>query len=213
VLDPERILHTFGALGLFAIIFAESGLLFGFFLPGDSLLFAAGLLASQGRLAVLDSPFLNLVILSAGCLIAAVVGDQVGYQFGKRVGPALFRKSDSRFFRQEYVERARNFFAHHGPKAIVLARFVPIVRTFTPILAGVGKMDYRTFFRYNLAGGVLWAVGVTSAGYGLGKTFPGIEDYLLPIAIVIILASLVPVLLEARRRRQTPDRASDDPEG
>lgn len=201
MLDPERLLHAFGVLGLFAIIFAESGLLFGFFLPGDSLLFAAGLLVSQERLTVVDSPFLNLLILCAGCLTAAVVGDQVGYQFGKRVGPALFRRSDSRFFKHEYVERTRVFFAQHGPKAIVLARFVPIVRTFTPILAGVGKMHYSTFFRFNLVGGVLWAVGVTSAGYGLGKVFPGIDRYLLPIAILIILASVVPVLLEARRRR------------
>ena len=129
--DLESALQTVGLIGLFAIVFAESGLLIGFFLPGDSLLFTAGLLSSQGHLAPLP-------VILVGCFLAAVAGDQVGYVFGARVGPALFRRPDSRIFKQEYVEKARQYFERHGSKTIVLARFVPIVRTFAPILAGVG---------------------------------------------------------------------------
>ncbi len=195
-LDPRDLIVTFGTIGLFAIVFAESGLFFGFFLPGDSLLFTAGLFASQGTL--------NLPLILVGCFIAAVAGDQVGYLFGKRVGPALFRRPDSRFFRQEYVERARSFFEKHGAKTIVLARFVPIVRTFAPILAGVGKMPYRTFVSFNVVGGLLWAVGVTLLGYTLGEMIPDIDRYLLPIIALIILISFIPIGLEwlkSRRRR------------
>ena len=139
-LDPEHLLATFGTLGLFLIVFAESGLLIGFFLPGDSLLFTAGLLSSQGKLAPLP-------VLLAGCFAAAVVGDQVGYAFGRRVGPSLFKREDSRIFKQEYIEKSQEFFAEHGSKTILLARFVPVVRTFAPIVAGAGKMHYRTFLR------------------------------------------------------------------
>ena len=156
-LDPENLLKSFGALGLFLIIFAESGLLIGFFLPGDSLLFTAGLLSSQDKLPALP-------ILLAGCFAAAVVGDQVGYLFGRRVGPSLFNRPDSRIFKQEYVEKAQNYFEEHGSKTIVLARFVPVVRTFAPIVAGVGRMHYRTFVFYNVIGGFLWAVGITALG-------------------------------------------------
>ena len=199
-MDPENLLETFGTIGLFAIVFAESGLLFGFFLPGDSLLFTAGLLASQGEL--------NFPVILVGCFIAAVAGDQVGYAFGARVGPALFRRPNSRIFKQEHVERAQRFFDEHGSKTIVMARFVPIVRTFAPILAGVGKMEYRTFVSFNVIGGLLWAVGVTTLGYLLGETFPWIEDYLLPVIAVIILLSLIPVVLEVlkarRKSRNTP---------
>jgi membrane-associated protein len=192
-LEPRELLETFGTIGLFVIVFAESGLLIGFFLPGDSLLFTAGLLASQGTL--------NFPVILVGCFIAAVAGDQVGYAFGNRVGPALFRRPDSRFFKQEYVHRAQQYFDRQGPKTIVLARFVPIVRTFAPIVAGVGSMTYRTFVTYNVVGGFLWAVGVTSAGYLLGETVPDIDKYLLPIIAVIVLLSVIPVLLEARRQR------------
>jgi membrane-associated protein len=160
-LDPNKVLATFGTIGLLAIVFAESGLLFGFFLPGDSLLFTAGLLASQGKL--------NLAVILAGCFVAAVAGDQVGYAFGNRVGPALFRRPDSRFFKQEYVEKAQGYFDRYGSKTIVLARFVPVVRTFAPIVAGVGSMSYRTFLTFNVLGGFLWACGVTILGYFLGE--------------------------------------------
>lgn len=198
LLDPEHLLSTFGTIGLLAIIFAESGLLIGFFLPGDSLLFTAGLLASQGKL--------NFAVVAIGCFVAAVAGDQVGYMFGQRVGPSLFNRPDSRLFKRENVERAEAFFAEHGTKTILLARFVPIVRTFAPILAGVSNMAYRTFATYNVIGGLVWAVGVSSAGYVLGETVPSIDRYLLPIIGLILVISVVPVLLEARkaqRKRQT----------
>jgi membrane-associated protein len=194
-LDPEKLLETFGTIGLFLIIFAESGLLIGFFLPGDSLLFTAGLLSSQDKLA----PF---PIVLAGVFCAAVVGDQVGYVFGRRVGPALFRRPDSRLFKQEYVEKAQNYFEEHGSKTIVLARFIPVVRTFAPIVAGVGKMHYRTFVSYNVLGALLWAVGVTSLGYILGESIPSIDKYLLPIIGVIILVSVAPVAWEIHKSRK-----------
>lgn len=190
----EHLIETVGTIGLFAIVFAESGLLIGFFLPGDSLLFTAGLLASQGKL--------NFPLILVGCFVAAVAGDQVGYAFGNRVGPALFRRPDSRLFKHEHLEKAQAYFDKHGSKTIVLARFVPIVRTFAPILAGVGTMEYRTFVRFNLIGGFVWAVGVTSVGYVLGDTIPDIDKYLLPIIGVIILLSLIPVVLELRRARK-----------
>src|SRR4051794_9398502 len=148
-IDPQQLIRSFGTIGLIAIIFAESGLLIGFFLPGDSLLFTAGLFASPGKL--------NIAVVLLGCFLAAVIGDQVGYAFGKRVGPTIFQRPNSRFFKQEHVERANGFFEEHGPKTILMARFVPVVRTFAPILAGVGTMRYRTFLTYNVIGGVLWA--------------------------------------------------------
>ncbi|CAN5815920.1 MAG: DedA family protein [Acidimicrobiia bacterium] len=195
-LDPQNLIITFGTIGLFLIVFAESGLFFGFFLPGDSLLFTAGLFAADG--------ILNLPLILIGCFIAAVTGDQVGYWFGKRVGPALFRRPDSRLFRQEYVERAQGFFSRHGAKTIVLARFVPIVRTFAPILAGVGRMPYRTFLSFNVIGGLLWAVGVTLLGFWLGNLIPDIDRYLLPIIAVIIALSVLPMAFEWWRRRREP---------
>ena len=195
-LDPQQLLITFGTIGLFLIVFAESGLFFGFFLPGDSLLFTAGLFAAQGTL--------NLPLILVGCFVAAVAGDQVGYWFGQRVGPSLFRRPDSRLFKQEYVGRAQEFFARHGAKTIVLARFVPIVRTFAPILAGVGGMPYRTFLSFNVIGGLLWAVGVTLLGFWLGNLIPDIDRYLLPIIVLIIAISFVPIALEWWKRRREP---------
>jgi membrane-associated protein len=198
-LDPETILEwlgPFATIGLFGIIFAESGLLIGFFLPGDSLLFTAGLLASQDKFG------LNIWVLLVGCFFAAVIGDQVGYWFGKRVGPSLFNRPNSRLFKQEYVARTHAFFEKNGPKTIMIARFVPIVRTFAPILAGVGGMDYRTFVRFNVMGGFIWAVGVTTAGYVLGSTVPSIDRYLLPIIALIVLGSLIPPFLEWRKHKR-----------
>jgi membrane-associated protein len=198
-LDPEKIIDWLGpwaTIGLFAIIFAESGLLIGFFLPGDSLLFTAGLLSTQ------DEYDLNFWVLMVGCAFFAVLGDQVGYMFGKRVGPALFRRPDSRLFKQEYVQRTKDFFEEHGPKTIVLARFVPIVRTFAPILAGVGEMRYPVFFRYNVIGGVVWGAGLVTAGKLLGETIPSVDKYLLPIIGVIVLLSVLPPLLEVRKHRK-----------
>jgi membrane-associated protein len=203
LVDPAKLLAAFGTIGLFAVIFAESGLLFGFFLPGDSLLFTAGLLASQGKL--------NLPLILVGCFIAAVSGDQVGYAFGNRCGPAIFRRPDSRLFKRENVARAQSYFDRHGPKTIVLARFVPVVRTFAPILAGVGSMSYRTFVTYNVVGALFWAVGVTLVGYSLGEVIPDIDKYLLPAIALIVAVSLVPVVLElVKSRRARNERHAAD---
>ena len=206
MLDPEGLIEAVGLLGIFAIVFAESGLLIGFFLPGDSLRFTAGFLAS-GPDSLLDRglPHLNVVALIAGCFVAAVAGDQVGYAFGRRVGPSLFRRPDSRIFKHENVERARDYFDRYGAKTIVLARFVPIVRTFAPIVAGVGGMNYRTFVRFNVAGGALWTVGVTLLGYFLGQV--DVVEQNLELAILTVVGvSILPMVLELRRsRRQRRD--------
>ena len=201
-LDPKSLIETFGTVGLFLIVFAESGLLVGFFLPGDSLLITAGLLASQG--------VLNFPVILVGCFIAAVVGDQVGYAFGARVGPALFSRPNSRFFKRSHLERARHYFEDQGPKTVVLARFVPIVRTFTPVLAGVGQMRYRQFVTYNIVGGLLWAVGVTTAGYVLGEAIPDIDKYIVPIVALILLASVVPIGREILRMRKQGPAAAEE---
>lgn len=195
--DAKILLQTFGTVGLFAIVFAESGLLVGFFLPGDSLLFTAGLFASQGKYG------LNFPLLVVGCFLAAVAGDQVGYLIGTKVGPSLFSRPNSRVFKHEHVERADHYFARYGPKTIVLARFVPVVRTFTPILAGVGRMRYRTFVAYNIVGAALWAVGVLSLGALLGDSIgaSNVDKYLLPIIFGIIVISVLPALVELRRHR------------
>ncbi len=198
LLHPDKLIETFGTLGLILVVFAESGLFFGFFLPGDSLLITAGVFAAKGDL--------QLPVIIVGVFVAAVAGDQVGYIFGRRAGPALFRKPDSRFFKQSHVEKARLYFAEHGPKTIVLARFVPFVRTFAPIVAGVGRMHYPTFVAYNVLGGLLWGVGVTTVGYLLGEAFD-VDRYLLPIIGVIVAVSLVPVLREALRARRSRARA------
>ncbi|MGI6103597.1 MAG: DedA family protein [Patescibacteria group bacterium] len=189
-IDLAELIRAIGYVGIFGILFAESGLLIGFFLPGDSLLFTAGFLASQG--------YLNIWVLTIGGFIAAVAGDSVGYAFGRRVGPALFRRKDSRFFRQEYVEQAKEFYAKHGAKTIVLARFVPIVRTFAPIIAGVGQMHYPTFLTYNVIGGFIWAVLIPLAGYFLGSVIPDVDKYLLPIIGAIVVLSALPTLWEWR---------------
>jgi membrane-associated protein len=194
-IDPQWLIRTFGTIGLFAIIFAESGLLIGFFLPGDSLLFAAGLFSSTGALP-------NVAFIAAGCAIAAVVGDQTGYMIGKQAGPRLFNKPESRLFKRENVERAEEFFTHHGPKAIILARFVPIVRTFVPMVAGVSHMEYKTFVRYNVIGGGVWGAGFVLLGWGLGQKFPGLQDRIELVAIIIVAFSLIPIAIEYLRHRR-----------
>lgn len=177
-----------------AIVFVESGLLVGFFLPGDSLLFSAGLVV-----AVTGRPNLWLLILL--CFIGAALGDQVGYMIGARLGPALFTRPDSRLFKQQNVTKSHLFFERHGARALILARFVPVVRTFTPVLAGVSGMRYRTFVSFNLIGAALWTVLGITLGYSLGKRFPGIERYLTPVLVLIVLVSFLPVLLEVRKAR------------
>jgi membrane-associated protein len=197
--DPKHLIETFGTIGILAIIFAESGLLFGFFLPGDSLLFTAGLLSASHKG---DLPQLNPLIIIPGCFVAAVVGAQVGYYIGKRVGPSLFRRPDSRFFKQEYLERTRHYFTDHGPKTVVLSRFVPVVRTFATVVAGIGQMDPRQFFFYNVVGALIWSVGLTVAGYVLGSSIKNVDRYLLPIIAVVIAVSFLPVAIEALRARR-----------
>ena len=176
----------FALLAIFLIVFAESGLFFGFFLPGDSLLFTAGLLSATGLI-----DFVTLLLVA---FTAAVLGDNVGYWFGKKVGPKIFAKEDSRFFKKHHLIAAQEFYEKHGSKTIVLARFVPFVRTFAPIVAGAAQMPYKTFMTYNLLGGLLWGVGLTALGYFLGN-IPFVKTHYELIIILIVVASIVPVAL------------------
>lgn len=187
----------FGYAGITVVIFAETGLLIGFFLPGDSLLFTAGFLASQG--------VFDITTLVTLCAAAAIVGDSIGYAFGRRVGPKIFTREDSLLFRRDHLERAHRFAERYGPKAVVLARFVPFARTFVPILAGVGAMRYSTFLAYNVIGGCLWAIGIPVSGYWLGSVIPSADRYLLPIILLIILLSVSPGIVHLLRSPQ--DRA------
>jgi membrane-associated protein len=193
-LDPEELLRKGGLALLTLIVFAESGLLIGFFLPGDSLLFIAGFLSSNAGGNVL--PALPWVLLCA--FGAAVIGDQVGYLFGKKVGPALFARPDSRIFKQKYVTKAHGFMERYGAKTIVMARFVPVVRTFAPIVAGVGDMKYRTFVTYNILGGLLWAVGVTTLGFFLGE-IDVVEQNIELALIAVVFVSVLPMAIEFYR--------------
>lgn len=185
-MNLEDIIIAAGYTGLFGIIFAESGLLFGIFFPGDSLLFTAGFLSSQG--------IFDIKILVIVCFLAAVLGDSVGYTFGRRVGKRFFNRPRSIFFHPENVVKAQAFYAKHGGKTIILARFIPAVRTLAPILAGVGDMHYPTFLAYNVVGAVLWAMGLTFLGYYLGTIIPGVDRYLLPIVSFVVIASLLPAI-------------------
>ncbi|OEJ40209.1 hypothetical protein AR457_16015 [Streptomyces agglomeratus] len=200
-LDPDYLLEQFGLIGLLVIVFAESGLLIGFFLPGDSLLFTTGLLVTTG---VLDTP---LWLVCTLVVIAAILGDQVGYLFGRKVGPALFKRPDSKLFKQENVEKAHDFFEKYGPKSLVLARFVPIVRTFTPIIAGVSRMNYRSFITFNIIGGVLWGAGVTLLGASLGKV-AFVHKNIEAILILIVLISVLPIVIEYLRARSKNKKAA-----
>jgi len=191
ILDPMTIIKTLGLIGVLIIVFAETGLFFGFFFPGDSLLFTAGLLASQH--------LLNIEVLVIGAFICAVLGDSVGYWFGKKVGPKIFNKEDSIFFHKKHVEKAQNFYDKYGNKTIFLARFVPIVRTFAPIVAGVGQMKYKNFLTYNIIGGFIWTFGMVLGGYFLGEAIPNIDKYILPIILLIVLLSIMPIIIETSK--------------
>jgi membrane-associated protein len=191
--DLNALAQTAGYVGIFAIIFAESGLFFGFFLPGDSFLFTVGLLASLGHF--------NIFILIPLLATAAILGDNVGYASGKFAGPKLFTRPESFWFNPKHIHHTQTYFKNHGPKTIVLARFIPIVRTFAPILAGASKMNYKIFFFYNVLGGLLWSVGITLFGYLLGSIIPNIDQYLMPIIVGIIAVSFVPVLREAFKKK------------
>ncbi len=185
-LDLPILAKTVGYLGIFLITFAESGLFFGFFLPGDTLLFTAGLLASQN--------YFDISLLVVLIVCGAILGDQVGYIFGKKIGPKIFNRDDSLFFKKRYIADAENFYKKHGKKTIILARFVPVIRTLVPILAGVGKMHYKTFVIYNVVGGLLWGAGITILGYFLGESIPNVDAYLIPILLCIIFVPMLPTL-------------------
>jgi len=194
--DLISLITSAGYLGLFGIVFAESGLFVGFFLPGDSLLFTAGFLASQG--------LLNIAVLIVICASAAIAGDSFGYAFGRKVGPKIFRRERSLLFHPENLERTKVFYERYGGKAIILARFMPVVRTFAPIFAGIGRMHYPTFLFYNISGALLWAVGITMIGYALGSIVPGVDRYLLPIIAAIIIISVLPPVIHVWRERRRP---------
>ena len=189
------------------IIFAETGLLIGFFLPGDSMLFTAGLLVATGTIQV------NIWVLTALIIVAAIVGNQVGYLIGSKAGPALFNRPNSKLFKRENVDSAHAFFEKHGGKALILARFVPIIRTFVPVIVGVAQMSKRKFFTYNVIGAVLWGGGVTLLGYLLGDKVPWVKDNLDIIFIAIVLVSVIPIAIEVIRgviaKRQSEKYGSD----
>lgn len=208
-LDPDTILHWLGPLavvGVLVIVFAETGLLIGFFLPGDSLLFTAGMLTATGFITV------PIWLLCALIFLAAFAGNQTGYLIGKTAGPKVFNKPDSRLFKQEFVDKTYAYFDKYGGRTIIVAQFVPIVRTFAPVAAGVGKMRYRTFISYNVVGALLWGVGVTTLGYWLGR-IPFVQEYIEFILIGIVGLSVIPIGIEMlRARKGRRDARYDEPE-
>jgi membrane-associated protein len=184
----KELIAIVGYPGIFAIVFAESGLFFGFFLPGDSLLVTTGLLASQN--------YFNIYTLLFFLPMAAIAGDSVGYWFGHKVGPKIFTEKDSFLLDKKHLDRANKFYDKHGGKTIIIARFIPIIRTFAPIVAGVAQMHYRKFISYNFFGGVLWTIGMLSLGFFLGNVIPDVDKYLLPIIFIIVFLSFLPPLIE-----------------
>jgi membrane-associated protein len=193
ILDPILIIKAVGVIGIILIVFAETGLFFGFFLPGDSLLFTAGIFASQG--------FLNIEVLLLGCILAAILGDTVGYWSGKKYGRHLFDRDRGFFFKKKRLYDAEIFYEKHGKSTIIIARFVPIIRTFAPIVAGIGNMNYRSFISYNIFGGVVWVSGLLLLGYFLGGLIPNPDKYIIPIAFLIIVLSFLPIIVKIIRFR------------
>ena len=189
-----------GYVALVAIVFTETGLLVGFFLPGDSLLITAGLVAAAGGL--------DIWLLNGLLIVAAIVGDSVGYAIGYRAGPRIFTREDSRWFNRRHLVRTREFYERHGGKTIVLARFIPIIRTFAPVIAGVGRMEYRRFLAYNVLGGIGWVSGLTWAGYVLGRTIPDIGRYIHIVIGIVLIVSVIPIGVEWWRARARPERAA-----
>lgn len=200
--DLEEIIKAFGYVGIFGIVFAESGLFFGFFLPGDSLLFTAGFLASQG--------FFNVWVLVALNVVGAISGDSVGYWMGRKFGGWLMARKESFIFKKHHLTKAQEFYNRHGGKTIVLARFVPAVRTFAPIVAGMAKMHYYTFLSFNVLGGLFWAAGMTLLGYFLGSRIPNVDKYFLPIVAAIIIISVLPGVIHIWRDRKALAKAEKE---
>jgi len=193
ILDPILIIKAVGVIGIILIVFAETGLFFGFFLPGDSLIFTAGIFASQG--------FFSIQILLIGCIIAAILGDSVGYWSGKKYGRKLFDRDNGFFFKKQRLYDAEIFYEKHGKSTIIIARFVPIIRTFAPIVAGIGSMSYPTFISYNIFGGIFWVSGMLLLGYFLGGLIPNPDTYIIPIAFVIVLLSFIPIIFKMLKQR------------
>jgi|SRR5579885_1207821 len=187
-----------GYLFVSGVIFAETGLFFGFFLPGDSVLFPAGLLASRG--------YFNIFTLCLLAFLAAVLGNVVGYFFGKHVGPRIFNRTDSIFFHRDHIRRAHAFYERYGRKTIILARFIPVIRTFAPIVAGVSAMNFTEFFIFSSIGALIWAVGLPVVGFYLGRVIPDIDKYLLPVIALVILLSLAPAIIEVLRHKERRDK-------
>ena len=205
--NPERLIAVLGTVltgwigygVLFLVVFAETGMLVGFFLPGDSLMFTVGVVAGAGKL--------NIVMINIVLMAAAVIGDGVGYYLGRKTGPKIFNRPDSRLFKQEYLQRTKAFYEKHGGKTIIYARFVPIIRTFAPFVAGVGQMRYLRFLSFNVFGGIGWVFALTMLGYSLGSV-PFVRRYFDKVVLLIILVSLLPLIKELfgswrRRRRET----------
>lgn len=190
----QETLQNIGHVGIWAIIFAESGILAGFFLPGDSLLFTAGILASAGHL--------NIYYLIIGGIIAAITGDSFGYYLGRKFGPRVFTKDDSKFFKRAHITKANEYFTKYGPITIFLARFMPFIRTFAPVLAGVGRMNYPTFLFYNIFGGIFWVLSMSLFGFFLGSVIPDIDKYVLPIVGGIIIISVIPAAIGYLRSKK-----------
>jgi membrane-associated protein len=208
-LNPETIAAA-GYFVLIFVVFAETGLAAGFFLPGDSLLFVAGLFAADGKFILFSSlgQEMNLVILLFSVFVAAVVGDAVGYLTGSKLGPRLFKRQKSLLFKPSHLQKANAFYEKYGGKTIIIARFVPIVRTFAPIVAGAAKMPYKTFVVYNVVGGFLWVFSMILAGYFLGRAFPFLREHLEIVVIVIVLLSLTPAVIEIVRARREKARTA-----
>lgn len=193
--DLRSTIEAIGLIGIWAIVFLESGMMVGFFFPGDSLLFTAGFLASQG--------YFNVWTLALGSFIAAVAGDSIGYSIGHKFGRRIFSRNDSWVFNKKHLVQAEKFYEKHGGKTIILARFIPVIRAFAPVVAGVGNMHYLTFLSYNLIGGFLWALGMSFLGYFLGNLIPDVDKYLLPIIALIILASIAPGIYHFIKERNS----------
>ena len=194
LMDPEYLLSHGGFYIVCLIVFAETGLFFGFFLPGDYLLFLAGLFCALGKIDV------TIVEMFSGILVSGILGNLVGYWFGYRTGPMLFKKQDSLIFKKEYVMMAEEFYQKYGGRALVIGRFVPIIRTFAPIFAGVVKLDFKKFLVYNVVGALIWVSGLTLTGYFLGEFFPGIIDYVEYIIIGLIAVAFLPIVIGVLKR-------------
>lgn len=205
IMTPEKVINWGGFTALIIIVFAETGLLIGFFLPGDSLLMTAGLLISQGILKV------DILVLNVVLMLAAIIGDTVGYWFGRKTGPKIFNKEDSRLFKKKYLLKAQEFYERHGAKAIIYARFVPFARTFAPILAGVGKMDYGKFVTYNIVGGIIWVASMTLLGYFFGQ-IEIVKNNFEKVVIAVIILSVMPIIIGYFKERKRMKLEEEDAE-